>query len=69
MRKGRKLLVEELDRHEGGVLHISPSIDLSPFMALRHFEDIKTYSPNAFAGFDRKISAIDNHYPWYEVSK
>ncbi len=64
-----KLLFEkESERHKEGVFRMSPSIDLSPFMSLRHFEDIKTYFPNAFADFSKKSVALNNHDPWYMIS-
>jgi hypothetical protein len=62
--KGGKLLFEkEGDRQKEGVFCMSPSIDLSPVMSLRQFEDIKTYFPSAFADLDKR-----NHDPWYMLS-
>ncbi len=37
---------------------MTPSIDLTPFMALQCFEDIKMYFPQAFSEYD----------PWYMLS-
>ncbi len=68
--KGGKLFFEkEAERQKERVFHMSRSIDLSPFMAWRWFEDIKTCFPNAFvADFDKRNSALENHNPWYMLS-
>jgi hypothetical protein len=66
---GNMLFEKESDRQKEGVLHMTPSINLSPYMSLRRFEDIKTYFPMAFADFD-KINNLDpNHDSWYMISK
>jgi len=53
--KGGNLLFEkQVNRQKEGVFHMIPSINLSPYMALRLFEDIKTYFTLAFA--ERKES-------------
>jgi len=51
------------DRQKEGVFRVSPSIDLSPFISLGQFEDIKTYFPSAFSDLDKR-----NHDPWYMLS-
>jgi len=37
-------------------------------MAMQHFDDIKTYFPQAFADFEMSDPKLHNHDPWYMVS-
>ena len=48
---------------------MSPAFDLSPYMAMRCFEDIKTYFPQAFADFEKSDPKQPNHDPWFMLSK
>jgi len=50
---GKNLFEKEQDRRKEGVFRLSPSIDLTPHIPMRRFEDIKTYLPYAFADFDK----------------
>ena len=40
---GKQLFEKQCDRQKEGVFCMSPTIDLTSYMAMRHFEDIKTY--------------------------
>jgi hypothetical protein len=51
---GKQLFEKQCDRQKEGVFRMSPTIDLTPYMAMRHFEDIKTYFPYAFSDFKKK---------------
>jgi hypothetical protein len=63
------LFEKELDRQKEGVLHMTLSINLSPYMPLRRFEDIKKYFPMAFADID-KINHLDpSHDSWHMISR
>jgi hypothetical protein len=66
---GKNLFEKEQDRRKEGVFRLSPSIDLTPHMPMRRFEDIKTYLPYAFADFEKRNPALPNHDPWYMLSK
>jgi hypothetical protein len=57
---GKALFEKETDRLKDGVFRLSPVIDLSPYMSMRRFEDIKSYFPQAFNA---------NNDPWYMFSK
>jgi hypothetical protein len=61
---GRLLFEKESSRLKDGTFRMSPAIDLSPFMALRCCEDIKSFFPQAFS--DTEYSSND---PWYMLSK
>jgi hypothetical protein len=37
-------------------------------MAMCHFDDIKTYFPQAFADFIKSDPKLPNHDPWYMLS-
>jgi hypothetical protein len=62
------LFEKETDRQREGVFRMMPSINLSPYMPLRCFEDIKTYFPMALADFDKRNHLHPNHDPWYMIS-
>ena len=63
--KGGQLLFEkESSRLIEGNFQMSLATDLSPFMALRCFEDIKAFFPQAFSGVEK--SSDDR---WYMLSK
>jgi hypothetical protein len=47
---------------------MSPGIDLSPYMAVRRFDDIKGFFPSAFADFERSDAKQPNYDPWYMIS-
>jgi hypothetical protein len=46
-KRGKQLFKKQCDRQKEGVFCMSPTIDLTPYMAMRCFEDIKTYFPYA----------------------
>jgi hypothetical protein len=66
---GKQLIEKQCDRQKEGVFGMSPTIDLTPYMAMRCFEDIKTYFPYAFADFHKKNLLFPITDPWYMVSK
>jgi hypothetical protein len=66
---GKNLFEGEKDRQKKGVNLMSPRIDVSPHMPMRHFEDIKTFFPSAFADFEKRNPALPNHDPWCMLSK
>jgi hypothetical protein len=51
---GKYLFEKECNKQKECVFCMSPTIDLTPCMAMRHFEDIKTYFPYAFADLEKK---------------
>jgi hypothetical protein len=65
---GRMLFEKESDRLKDGIFRMSPVFDLSPYMAMRRFEDIKTYFPQAVADFEKSDPKQPNHDPWYMLS-
>jgi len=66
---GKSLFEKDSDRLKDGIYRLSPVIDLSPYMSMRWFEDIKSYFPQAFADFDKANPREANHDPWYKFSK
>jgi hypothetical protein len=52
---GKSLFEKDSERLKDGIYRLSPVIDLSPYMSMRQFEDIKSYFPQAFADFDKAI--------------
>jgi hypothetical protein len=63
------LFEKESDRLKDGIFRMSPVFDLSPYMAMRRFEDIKTYFPQAVADFEKSDPKQPiNHDPWYMLS-
>jgi hypothetical protein len=63
------LFEKKSDRHKEVMFLMMPSINLSPFMTLRHFEGIKIYFPLAFADLDRRNQLDPNHNRWYMISR
>jgi hypothetical protein len=51
---GKQLFEKQCDRQKEGVFHMSPTINLTPYMAMRQFKDINTCFSNAFADFHKK---------------
>jgi hypothetical protein len=69
--KGGILLWEkDSDRRKQGVRRFSPVLDMTKYMPLRRFEDIRSYFPFAFADTTRNDpSRQENYDPWYMLSK
>ncbi len=59
---------KESDTQKGAVFRVSPALNLSNFMAMRRFDDIKSYFPHAFADFEKSDSNLPNHDPWFMFS-
>ncbi len=65
---GQNLFEKESSRLKDGAFCVTPACDLSPYMAMCHFDDIKTYFPQAFADFIKSDPKLPNHDPWYMLS-
>jgi hypothetical protein len=67
--KGGKLLFKkESDRIKDEVFRRTPSIDLTPFMAMRCFEDIKMHFLQAFSDVTKADPKSKEYDPWYMLS-
>ncbi len=65
---GRRLFEKQSERLKEGIFSITARIDLSSYMAVRRFDDIKTFFPQAFADFERSDVKQPNYDPWYMIS-
>jgi hypothetical protein len=65
-KEGKQLFEKQCDRQKESVFCMSPTIDLTPYMAMRRFEDIKTYFLYAFADFKKKnlLFPVMTHGTW-----
>jgi hypothetical protein len=54
---GKNLFEKEQDRQKEGIFCMSPNIDLTPHMPMRHFKNIKTFLPYAFAAFEKPCTS------------
>ena len=62
---GKQLFEKQCDRQKKGVFCMSTTIDLTPYMAMMHFKDIKTYFPYTFADFKKNLLfQIMTHGTW-----